>query len=272
MSGAQSLVQVVVLALVQGLTEFLPISSSAHLILGSKVLGWSDQGLTFDVATHFGTLLAVLVFFRTRLLKLASSTVQGIAQRETNEEMRFLGRIVIATIPVVIVGVVAKSLVEAHLRSATVIGIATIVFGVLLLVGDKVGKRGREVPDMTNSHALLIGIAQAVALVPGTSRSGITITAALFLGFTRSASAQFSFLLAIPTIAAATLLLGLEAFNSPLGEVDWFHLGIGVLVSFFSAYLCIDAFLRWIERVGMIPFVLYRLVLGIVLLAVSLIL
>ena len=269
MAGTHSLIQVVVLALVQGLTEFLPISSSAHLILGSKILGWSDQGLTFDVATHFGTLLAVLVYFRIRLVELATSTVRGLVQREANAEMRFLGRIVIATIPVIVVGAVARGLVEAHLRTATVIGIATVVFGLLLLVGDRLGKRKREVSDMSNSQALLIGIAQALALVPGTSRSGITITAALFLGFSRNASAQFSFLLAIPTVAAATVLLGLEAVNSPLQDVDWLHLGIGVFVSFVSAYLCIDAFLRWIEQVGMTPFVLYRLLLGGVLLVVT---
>ena len=261
--------QVVVLALIQGFTEFLPISSSAHLILGSEIFGWSDQGLTFDVATHFGTLLAVLLYFRVRLKQLAASTVRGILRHETNDEMRFVGQVAIATIPVVVAGFLAKSVIETHMRSATVIGIATVVFGVVLLIGDRLGKREREVSDMSNSSALLIGLAQALALIPGTSRSGITITAALFLGFSRRASADFSFLLAIPTIAAATVLLGLEAVNSPAQEADWLSLGIGTLISFLSAYLCIDAFLRWIERVGMTPFVLYRLVLGVVLLTVT---
>ncbi|MXW53202.1 MAG: undecaprenyl-diphosphatase, partial [Gammaproteobacteria bacterium] len=132
------------------------------------------------------------------------------------------------------------------------------------------GKRESEVSEMSNFQALLIGLAQAIALIPGTSRSGITITAALFLGFSRRASADFSFLLAIPTIAAATALLGLDAVNSPLSEVDWLSLGIGTLLSFLSAYLCIDAFLRWIERIGVTPFVIYRLLLGGVLLTVTL--
>ena len=263
------MIQVVVLALVQGFTEFLPISSSAHLILGSKIFGWTDQGLTFDVATHFGTLLAVLAYFRVQLAHLASSSVRGLLQRETNDEIRLVGQIVIATLPVIVVGFLTKSVIETHLRSATVIGVATIVFGVLLLVGDRLGKRDRQVSDMSNFQALLIGLAQAIALIPGTSRSGITITTALFLGFSRRASADFSFLLAIPTIAAATILLGQEAANSPLQEVDWLNLGIGTLISFLSAYLCIDAFLRWIERVGMTPFVLYRLLLGGVLLAIT---
>ncbi|MYD79666.1 MAG: undecaprenyl-diphosphate phosphatase [Gammaproteobacteria bacterium] len=262
--------QVMVLALIQGFTEFLPISSSAHLILGSKILGWTDQGLAFDVATHFGTLLAVLTYFRVRLARLATSTVHGLLHGQTNDEIRFVGRIVIATLPVIVVGLVAKSAIEAHLRSATVIGVATIAFGVLLLIGDRLGKRESEVSEMSNFQALLIGLAQAIALIPGTSRSGITITAALFLGFSRRASADFSFLLAIPTIAAATALLGLDAVNSPLSEVDWLSLGIGTLLSFLSAYLCIDAFLRWIERIGVTPFVIYRLLLGGVLLTVTL--
>ncbi|MCY3885111.1 MAG: undecaprenyl-diphosphate phosphatase [Gammaproteobacteria bacterium] len=269
MLEAQAIVQVVVLALIQGLSEFLPVSSSAHLILGSKIFGWSDQGLRFDVATHCGTLFAVLAYYRVRLVNLATSSVRGVLQGETNDELRLVGRIVIATLPVLIAGLLFKSAVEAHLRSVTVIGFATVVFGALLLVADKMGKQTADESEVSVYQALLIGIAQATALIPGTSRSGITITAALLFGFTRRASANFSFLLAIPTISAATVLLGMDALSRPVDDVNWFYLGTGVLVSFLSAYLCIDAFLKWIEKIGMTPFVIYRFLIGGVLLAVA---
>lgn len=269
MIEAHAIVQVVVLALIQGLTEFLPISSSAHLILGSKIFGWSDQGLRFDVATHCGTLLAVLTYYRVRLVNLTTSSVRGVLRGKTNDELRLVGRIVIATLPVLVAGFLLKSTVETHFRSATVIGVATVLFGALLLFADKTGKRKANESEMSLSQALLIGISQAIALIPGTSRSGITITAALLLGLTRSASANFSFLLAIPTISAATVLLGMDSLSRPTNDVNWLYLGMGALVSFLSAYLCIDAFLRWIEKIGMTPFVIYRFLIGGVLLAMA---
>lgn len=256
------MVQVVVLALVQGLTEFLPISSSAHLILGSKVLGWTDQGLLFDVATHFGTLLAVVVYFRARLTRVATSTFRGLVQRKSNDEVRFVGRIAVATVPVLVAGYLFKEAIEIHFRLATVIGITTVAFGILLWIADHFRKREYDESQISIPQAFLIGVAQAVAIIPGTSRSGITITAALFLGFSRKASANFSFLLAIPAIAAASALVGLSALSHPDDDVNWLFLGLGASLSFLGAYLCIDMFLRWIERVGMTPFVLYRLALG----------
>lgn len=265
MTQLEDYVQVVVLALVQGLTEFLPISSSAHLILLPKLLGWSDQGLTFDVATHFGTLLAVVTYFRFRLGQLAWGSIQGILKRDYNEELQFVVKLVVATVPIVVAGSLAMDLVESHLRSIVVIGLATIVFAIVLLGADIAGKKEKHEDAITIRHSFLIGLAQVLALVPGTSRSGITITAALLLGFSRTASARFSFLLAIPTIAAAAWLTGMDALGQS-ANTDWTALGLGVLISFLAAYLCIDAFLRFVDRVGMTPFVVYRAIIGVLLL------
>ncbi len=257
--------QFVVLALVQGLTEFLPISSSAHLILLPKLFGWSDQGLTFDVATHFGTLLAVVTYFRSRLGQLAWGSLRGVWNRDYNEELQFVAKLVVATLPIVVVGGLSMELVELHFRSIVVIGLATIVFAIALLAADLTGKKEKHEDSISIRHSLLIGLAQVLALVPGTSRSGITITAALLLGFSRTASARFSFLLAIPTIAAAAWLTGIDALRQSSGT-DWAALGLGVLVSFLAAYMCIEAFLRLVDRVGMTPFVVYRAIIGCLLL------
>ena len=266
-SKLNPLLEPLVLALIQGLTEFLPISSSAHLILVPRFFGWEDQGLTFDVATHFGSLLAVLVYFRARLAQLVLGSMRGVFQRRYNDDLQFVVKLVVATIPIVVVGALFKDFVEAELRSVVVIGITTIVFGLALLGADIVGRRSKGEGSMSMQQAFVIGMAQALAVVPGTSRSGITITVALLLGFSRETSARFSFLLAIPTIAAATWLAGMDAIGH-FAHTDWSSLGLGVVVSFLSAYLCIDVFLRLVERVGLTPFVIYRLFIGSVVLGI----
>lgn len=261
----ETYLQVLVLAVVQGLTEFLPISSSAHLILVPKLFGWQDQGLTFDIATHFGTLLAVLAYFRSRLWRLTVGSAQGLWKGVYNDELHFVTKLLVATLPIVVVGGLAMDLVESYMRSILVIGFFTIAFAFVLFCSDKFGRRDRDETHMSIHHALLIGLAQVLALIPGTSRSGITITAALLLGFSRTASARFSFLLAIPTISAAAWLAGLDALAQP-HVTDWFAVGLGVLISFAGAYLCIDAFLKLVDRVGMTPFVIYRVIFGCLLL------
>ena len=256
--------EVVVLALVQGLTEFLPISSSAHLILPSQVLGWPDQGLAFDVAVHVGTLLAVIVYFRRDIYQLIVAWLRQVSGKGSSQEARLAWYVILATIPAGLAGVLGNNWIEANLRSALVIALATIGFGVLLGVADrKTGSRGMEKLDLKD--AVTIGLAQAVALIPGTSRSGITMTAALFLGLTRDTAARFSFLLSIPLIMAAGLLKGLELVKTGT-ESQWDIIGVGSLISALSAYACIHFFLAFLEKISFMPFVIYRLILGVLLL------
>lgn len=258
-------IQIIVLSLLQGFTEFLPISSSAHLILPSQILGWQDQGLAFDVATHIGTLAAVVLYFRRDVTIISHSWITtGFSSKMDHSALLAWG-IVIATIPAGLVGLLYNDWIESHLRSSEVIAYATIGFGVLLLIADRMASEHKDLIRMTLMAALIIGLFQAFALIPGTSRSGITITAALFLGFHRDAAARFSFLISIPLILAAGLLKTKELIE--LGTtVDWSTIGLAALVSAISAYICIYFFLALINRIGMIPFVIYRFALGIILL------
>ncbi|MDR9827146.1 undecaprenyl-diphosphate phosphatase [Vibrio sp. FNV 38] len=251
-----------ILALIQGLTEFLPISSSAHLILPSAVLGWDDQGLAFDVAVHVGTLAAVIIYFRKEVVTLLSAFIGSIFKGERGKEVTLAWMIIIATIPACIVGLLMKDIIEIYLRSAWVIAVTTIIFGLLLWYVDRTAKQNMDEYQVGWKKALYLGVAQAMAMIPGTSRSGITITAALHLGFTREAAARFSFLMSIPIILLAGSYLGLKLVMS--GEaIHLGHLATGVIVSFISAYICIHFFLKLISRMGMTPFVIYRLALGI---------
>ena len=192
-------IQVILLALIQGLTEFLPISSSAHLILPAQLLGWVDQGLAFDVAVHVGSLLAVVIYFRRDIGNIVLAWLKALNGPAT-EDSRLGWFIIWATVPAGLVGLLFNDLIEAHLRSVAVIAATTLIFGLLLGVADKRSSKRQSLSDITLKQALWIGCAQALALIPGTSRSGVTMTAALFLGLTRQAAARFSFLLSIPII------------------------------------------------------------------------
>ncbi len=251
----------------QGLLEFLPISSSAHLILVPAVLGWQDQGLAFDVAVHVGTLLAVVIYFRRELASILRDWFKSLATRREVTQNAVLGwGMIIGTLPVGVAGLLAKDWVETLLRSPLVIAVATIVFGGLLWLAQVLGSQRRGLDRLTWQDALVIGLFQAVALIPGTSRSGITLTGGLLLGLERAAAARFSFLLSIPVIFLAG---GIKAMDLLQAETaDWYALALGIAVSGISAYGCIGWFLRFLERVGTLPFVLYRLVLGAVLLYV----
>lgn len=258
------ILHVIVLALLQGLTEFLPISSSAHLILPKELFGWPDQGLAFDVAVHVGTLCAVVVYFRRDIAKLVTGWSLSVLGKGTNESGRLAWLIALATIPAGLFGLLMDDIVENHLRTTAVIATTTMIFGLLLAFSDlKADKRTKNLVQMTIISALIIGVAQAIAIIPGTSRSGITITAALMLGFTRMDAARFSFLLSIPVI----LLSGSYKGASLIGQasVDWFSIGLGIVVSAVSAYICIYYFLSFINKMGMLPFVVYRMILGTVL-------
>jgi undecaprenyl-diphosphatase len=251
-----------VLALIQGLTEFLPISSSAHLILPSAILGWEDQGLAFDVAVHVGTLAAVMIYFRKEVVSLLTAFFASIFKGDRSKEAKLAWMILIATIPACILGLFMKDLIEIYLRSAWVIATTTIVFGLLLWYVDKNAKLAADEYQADWKKAVFIGLAQAMALIPGTSRSGATITAALYLGFTREAAARFSFLMSIPIILLAGGYLGLKLVTS--GEpIHFGYLFTGIITSFISAYICIHFFLKLISRMGMTPFVIYRLILGV---------
>ena len=262
------LAHAIVLALVQGLTEFLPISSSAHLILLPALLGQPDQGLAFDVAVHVGTLAAVVVYFRRDLWALAAGWVGSVLRgRPFASESRVGWMLIAATLPVAVAGLAAGEAVEHYLRAPTVIAVANLAFAPLLLAAERWGAGTRGEGSLTLAGAILIGCAQAFALIPGASRSGVTITTGLALGLTPRAAARFSFLLAVPVIALAGGAKGFEALAAP-GAVDWIGLGLGALVAGVSAYACIGVFLALVARVGLWPFVAYRIALGAVLLAV----
>ena len=252
--------EVIVLAIVQGITEFLPISSSAHLILPSQLFGWQDQGLAFDVAVHVGTLTAVVLYFRHDIVVLLAAWLDHVGRRKASAEARLAWAVLIGTIPAGLAGVIFNDLIETHLRSVLVIAATTIGFGILLAVADR--KRGqRELNDLTLRDAVIIGLSQALALIPGTSRSGITMTAALFLNLSREAAARFSFLLSIPLISAAGMLKTIELIE--VGDAaPWAFIIVGTLLAAISAYLCIHLFLAFITRIGLMPFVIYRLLLG----------
>ncbi len=255
---------IVALALLQGLTEFLPISSSAHLILLPEMAGWQDQGLAFDVAVHVGTLVAVATYFRHELKAMARDWTRSLVTRQQTGESRLAWAVLLGTIPVGLAGVLFKGFIENNLRTSLVIALTTILFGLLLGWADKTGGRTRDEHSLGWRDIAIIGCAQAIALIPGTSRSGITMTAALMLGLTREAAARFSFLLSIPVIVLAG---GLGTLDLATGSdvVMWDVLIWGAVISAISAYLCIHFFLKLLERIGMMPFVVYRLILGAVL-------
>jgi len=260
-----TLLQIVVLSVIQGLTEFLPVSSSAHLILGSKAFGWPDQGLVFDVATHLGTLLAVFVYFRTELTGMAVACLRAPRDATDREHRRMALYLALASVPALLAGGLLHGLVEGHLRDLRIIAWATLGFGLLLWVADAAGRRSRDLGRMTLGRALAIGLAQALALVPGTSRSGITITAGRFLGFTPEAAARFSFLLSIPVIGAAGSYGALRVATHDT-DVQWSQFLLAMGLSAVAGWVCIAAFLALLRRVGLLPFVLYRLALGLTLL------
>jgi len=250
--------QAVILAFVQGITEFLPISSSAHLILVPELLGWADQGLAFDVAVHVGTLVAVVVFLKKEIKEIVPAWFSGWRGFDWDTPGKIGWLVVLATIPVGVAGLLLGDFIEAHLRAAWIIAASTLIFGLLLGWADwGASKNIQPMAALTWKQTLLVGSAQALALIPGTSRSGVTMTAMLALGFSRVAAARFSFMMAVPAIALPGLLKGGELLNSQM-PVAWDLLAIGVLVSAATAFWCMRWFMRFIERVGMQPFVIYR--------------
>lgn len=259
------LFQIIALAILQGLTEFLPISSSAHLILLPIIANWQDQGLAFDVAVHVGTLTAVIVYFRHTINTLIHDWIKSLQQRRTVGDSRLAWAVLFGTIPVGLAGLLFNDVIETYLRSPLVIAATTIIFGLLLGWADWQGKQQRTEHSLSWKDIAVVGIAQAIALIPGTSRSGITMTAALMLGLKRDAAARFSFLLSIPVIFLAGGLKTIELIQTNT-YTDWYPLISGAIFAAVSAYICIHLFLKLLNRIGMWPFVIYRLVLGAILL------
>lgn len=254
------------LGAIQGLTEVLPVSSSAHLILIPDILGWPESGLTFDVALHFGTLVALLLYFRRDIIELSLSALSGVASRSFDTlTSRLPFFLLLATIPAAIAGKTLEHRIESVFRSnPTLISVFLIVFGVILALADALGGKRWKMDRMTLSSALLIGLAQCLALIPGVSRSGITITAALALGYNRETSARFSFLLSLPVVAGAAFLKGISLLRTglPPGEAAFFVAGIASSAIF--GYLSIALLLKVVRTRSLAPFVWYRMAAGVV--------
>ena len=259
--------QVIVLAIVQGLTEFLPISSSGHLVLVPYLVNWTDQGLAFDVAVHAGSLVAVCVFFRGDILGLLRGAAQLLGGDRHLPQANMALAIGLGTIPAAVAGLLFASWIEANLRDPLVIVFTLSGYGVLMALADRFGKSERVIADVRIGDAIIIGCAQALSLVPGTSRSGVTITAGRVLGFGRQDAARFSFLLSAPVILLATLYKGFELITDD-APVPWEQLGLGAVVSAIVAYLSIEFFMRFVSRIGLAPFAIYRLALAAVILYV----
>ena len=257
-----SYTQSIVLGLVQGLTEFLPVSSSGHLILVPLVFGWPDQGLAFDAVTHLGTLAALLVYFRGELLALLAGTLSR----------RLALMIVIATIPAGLAGLLFGKWVEAHVRSALVIAAATAGWGIVMWVADRRAAAARDVGEplerVTWGQGLAVGCAQALALIPGTSRSGITITTGLLSGLDRATAARYAFLLSIPITAAAGGLKMLQLLRHGLPPGEGGPLLVAVLVAFASGWFAVWFLVNYLRTRSLMPFVMYRLALAAIIVAV----
>jgi len=253
-------IQAAVLGLVQGLTEFLPVSSSGHLVLAPWLLGWEDQSLAFDVAVHMGTLLAVVAYFWRDLFSLVPA-VPRIVTGAQDDHTRLARGLLIATLPACILGAALRIAFDIEFDSPALVAANLIIFGLLLGAADRWGRRNKRLNGLSMSGYVLLGLAQAMALIPGTSRSGATMTAGLALGLDRVDAARVSFLMAVPVIAIAGGYELLKLLTSD-AAVDWMIMGIGVAVAFISGLLCIAGLLRFLAQVGFWPFVIYRLLLG----------
>jgi undecaprenyl-diphosphatase len=252
--------QIIVIAVVQGITEFLPISSSGHLILIPNLMNWPDQGQFVDVMVHVGTLLAILIYFWRDVLRIIVGGLE-LFKGKVTDEGKLAIYIVLATIPAVAFGLFLKKFGFADLeRNVAVVAWNTILYGLLMLVADMIGPQERTVGNMTLGSAMIIGVAQALALIPGTSRSGVTMTAARFLGFTRPDSARFSFLLGIPAIAGAGVLTVGDALAS--GDTITMDAIYCAALTFFAGLAAIAFLMALVRRISFLPFVLYRMVLG----------
>jgi undecaprenyl-diphosphatase len=267
-----SLLEAIVLGIVQGLTEFLPISSTGHLRIVPAFLGWDDPGAAFTAVTQMGTMAAVLLYFRADLLRIARAWLQSVGDRPKRRELdaRIGWYIVLGTVPIGVFGVLFKDQIETGARDLYVIGVALIVLGLILAGAERVGTRDRQLEQIRTKDGFWVGLAQALALVPGVSRSGATITAGLFLGLDRGAAARFSFLLSVP----AVVLSGLFELSSIIEGEEGEHIGalqliVATALAFVFGYASIAFLLRFLANHSTLVFVAYRVGLGAVVLALA---
>lgn len=264
-----TLIQIIVLALVQGLTEILPISSSGHLILVPSFMHWVDQGLEFDVAVHFGTLLAVCTYFRRDVMDLCTGSFSILQGRINLPQSRLVLILALSTIPAALAGLMFSGWIAENLRSPLIVAGTLAGYGILLAVADRIGRKQLEFSDIDFRKGLIIGVAQALALVPGTSRSGVTITAGLLLGLRRQDAARFSFLLSVPVILLASLYKGAQLALSG-ADVAWGDFAFAALISGLVAFFSIGFFMRFVNAIGLLPFAIYRLALAAIIVYVFL--
>jgi len=256
------LFHILVLALVQGLTEFVPVSSSGHLVLVPIVTGWRDQGLTIDVAVHVGSLAAVMLYFRRDLAAVAAGLARVAGRRRQDGGARLAGHLAIATLPIIGAALLAYEAIGVDLmRRLTVIAWTTFGFGLVLYAADRIGATSRRLDRMHAGHALVVGLAQALSLIPGTSRSGITMTAARMLGYERRDAARFAMLLSIPAILGAGSVVAFDIYRTSSLALGLDAL-IAAVMAFLAALAAIAGMMRWLQRATFTPFVLYRVLLG----------
>jgi undecaprenyl-diphosphatase len=262
--------EAVVLGLVQGLTEFLPISSSAHLRIVGEVSGWDDPGAAFTAITQIGTELAVLVYFRRDIWRIITAWFASLGGRRRGDPDARMGwLIIIGSVPIVVLGLLLQDRIETTFRDLRIVAIALVAFSLILYWADAVGSKKRELDELTVGHGVVYGFAQALALIPGVSRSGGTITAGLFLGYSRAAAARYSFLLAIPAVLGSGFF---QAYQALTGEiegppVDWGPTILATVLAFGVGLSVIAWLLRYLNRGSFTPFVVYRVLLGLTLLA-----
>ena len=247
-----SIIQIILLSLIQAVTEFLPISSSAHLLLPNKLLGWPDQGIIFDITVHFATLFAVLIYFRDEFLRFSFYF---------SKTFIFL---IFSTIPIILVALFIEG-AGVYRWSLTSIAYANIFFAILLCISERTSEQKYSNSEMTVKHAIIIGLFQTFSLISGASRSGTAITGSLFLGYKKSDAAKYSLMLSIPTILGALIFSFLE-FNTLTEDINILSTFIAFLTTFIASYLSISLFLSLVKKLGYMPFIIYRLVLGIILL------
>jgi undecaprenyl-diphosphatase len=262
--------EAVVLGVVQGLTEFLPISSSAHLRIVGEAFGWDDPGAAFTAITQIGTEIAVLLYFRRDIGRIVVAWLGSLAgRRKGDPDARMGWLIIIGSIPIVVLGLLFQDRIETTLRDLRIVAIALVAFSLILYWADRVGSKRRELGDLTVGHGIAFGFAQAAALVPGVSRSGGTITMGLFLGYSRAAAARYSFLLAIPAVLGSGVFQAYEALTGGVaGEtVAWGPTIVATVIAFAVGLTVIAWLLRYLDRGSFTPFVVYRVVLGLLVLA-----
>jgi undecaprenyl-diphosphatase len=267
-----SVLEAIVLGVVQGLTEFLPISSTGHLRIVPAFLGWDDPGAAFTAVTQLGTMAAVLLYFRDDLLRITKAWLRSLRDRPLRRELdaRLGWYIVLGTIPIGIFGVLFKDQIETGARDLYLIGVALIVLGLVLLLAEKLGTRERSIEQIRTKDGFAIGLAQALALIPGVSRSGATITAGLFMGLDRPAAARFSFLLSVPAVVLSGLLeLGTILSDDEEDGTGLLALVVATLMAFLSGYAAIAWLLRFLSTHSTAIFVVYRVALGTVVLTLA---